>query len=73
VSVGGLLALDQVLEHLVIFDRFWDFDTLLKMERQDEAEITGSQSTFGPFLGFWVNVMGKGCRPVGLPTFRPIL
>jgi hypothetical protein len=24
-------------------------------------------------LGFWVDVMGKGCRPVGLPMFRSIL
>jgi hypothetical protein len=27
-----------------------------------EIDIVGSRSTFGPILGFWVNVMGKGCR-----------
>jgi hypothetical protein len=26
-----------------------------------------------PFLGFWEYVMGRGCWPMGLPMFRPIL
>jgi hypothetical protein len=26
-----------------------------------------------PLLGFWEYVTGMGCRPMGLPMFRPIL
>jgi hypothetical protein len=52
VSVGGLLALDQVLRDLVKFDLFWDFDSLSKTGAQDEAEIAGSRPLFGSFLGF---------------------
>jgi hypothetical protein len=39
----------------------------------DEAEIMGSRPTFGPLFGFWDNVMGKGCQPMGLPMLRPTL
>jgi hypothetical protein len=38
---------------------------------QDKAEIAGSRP---PFRDFWVwgaYVMGMGCRPMGLPMFRP--
>jgi hypothetical protein len=28
---------------------------------------------FAGFLGFRVYVMGMGCRPMGLPMFRPFL
>jgi hypothetical protein len=35
---------------------------------QDEAEIAGSQ----PLFGIWEYVTGMGCRPMGLPMFRPI-
>jgi hypothetical protein len=40
---------------------------------QDEAEIMGSRPLFRSFLGFWDYVTGLGCRPMGLPMFRPIL
>jgi hypothetical protein len=40
---------------------------------QDEAEIMGSRPTFWSFLGFGDYVTGMGCRPMGLPMFRPIL
>jgi hypothetical protein len=71
VSVGGLLALEQVLRNT------WSYLTIFRLRQPvkdgapGEVEITESRSTFGPLLGFWVNVMGKGCRPVGLPTLRP--
>jgi hypothetical protein len=69
VSVGGLLALDQVLRNT------WSYLTVIghrhpvKDGAPREAEITGSWPTFGALLGFLVNVMGKGCRPMGLPMF----
>jgi hypothetical protein len=51
VSVGGLLALDQVLRDLVKFDLFQDFDSLSKEERKTKQRSQIS----GPFLGpFWV-------------------
>jgi hypothetical protein len=40
---------------------------------QDEAEIKGSQSTFGSFLGFGGYVTGLRCWSMGLPMLRPIL
>ena len=58
---------------MVIFDHFWDFDILSKMEHN----VKQKSWKLDPFLGhFWVlgdNVMGKGCRPKGLPTLRPIV
>jgi hypothetical protein len=42
VNVGGLLALDQVLRTLVVFDHFWDFDKLVEDEASGDAEIAGS-------------------------------
>jgi hypothetical protein len=52
VSVGGLLALDQVLRDLVKFDLFWDFDSLSKEERKTKQRSHGSRPLFGSFLGF---------------------
>jgi hypothetical protein len=46
-----LLALDQVLENLVMFYHFWDFDRLVEDEAPGEAEIAESR----PLLwDFWV-------------------
>jgi hypothetical protein len=52
VSVGGLLALNQVLrKHLVIFDHFWNFDNLSNMERNAKQILW----KLDPFLrSFWV-------------------
>jgi hypothetical protein len=51
VSVGGLLALDQVLgDPWSKFDLFWDFDNLSKMKRKMKQRSWD----LGPFLGpFW--------------------
>jgi hypothetical protein len=37
------------------------------------VEIREERPIFGSLLRFWIDVKGKGCRPVGLPTLRPIL
>jgi hypothetical protein len=71
VSVGGLLALDQVLRNTWSYLTVFGLQQPIKDGAPDESKITGSWSTFGSLLGFWVNVMGKGCQPMGLPTFRP--
>jgi hypothetical protein len=71
--LGACWPLTKFWEILGHIDLFWDFDSLSKEELQDEAEITGSRPTFGSFLGFWEYVTGMGCRPMGLPMFRPIL
>jgi hypothetical protein len=52
VSVGGLLALDQVLRDLDKFDLFWDFDGLLKEERKMKKILRDLDPFFGSFLGF---------------------
>jgi hypothetical protein len=53
-----------------MLDHFWDFDSLSKMERQTKLRLK-SRPTFGSLLFFLEYVMGKGCRPMGLPTLRP--
>jgi hypothetical protein len=56
-----------------MFDHFWDFDRLVKGGVQGEAKITGSRPLFREILGLGFYVMGMGCRPMGLPMFRPLL
>jgi hypothetical protein len=68
---NALLALDQVLSNTWSYLTVFGLRQPVKDGAPGEVDITGSRSTFGPLLGFWVNVMGKGCRPMGLPTFRP--
>jgi hypothetical protein len=48
-----------------MFEYFWDFDKLIEYGVPDEVEIAESRPTFGSFLGFWDNVTGMGCRPMG--------
>jgi hypothetical protein len=50
-----------------MFDHFWEFDNLLKMECQTKQRLWN----LDPLLGFWEYVMGKGCQPMGLPMLRP--
>jgi hypothetical protein len=45
VSVGGLLALDQVLENLGQVDHFWDFDRLV----EGGARQSGDRGILTPF------------------------
>jgi hypothetical protein len=55
-----------------MFDLFWDFNNLSKEERKTKQR----SRDLGPFLGpfwDWDYVTGMGCRPMGLPMFRPIL
>jgi hypothetical protein len=51
-----------------VFDHFWDFDRLV----EDEGDRRILPPFFGIF-GFRVYVTGMGCRPMGLPMFRPLL
>jgi hypothetical protein len=68
-----MLALDQVLRNTWSYLTFFGTSTAYqRWSAIGEADIMGSRSTFGALLGFWVNVMGKGCRPMGLPMLRPI-
>jgi hypothetical protein len=64
-----MLALDHVLQNTWSYLTIFGHQHPIKYEALGEAEITGSQPTFGALLGFCVNVMGKGCRPMGLPMF----
>jgi hypothetical protein len=54
VSVGGLLALDQVLRDLVKFDLFSDFDSLSKEERKMKWRSWISTPFLGPFWVFGI-------------------
>jgi hypothetical protein len=69
VSVGGLLALDQVLLISGQVCLVFGLQKLVEGGAQDKAEIVGSR----PLFGTWEYVMGMGCQPMGLPMFRPIL
>jgi hypothetical protein len=55
-----------------MFDLLWDFDRLSKMERKSKQRSQDLDPFLGIF-GFWAYVTGMGCRPMGLPMFRPIL
>jgi hypothetical protein len=52
VSVGGLLALDQVLEDSWSSLTYFGLSHPVEGQAKDEAEIMGSQPCFGSFLGF---------------------
>jgi hypothetical protein len=54
-----------------MFDHFWDFDSLSKIELQMKQRLRNLDPLLGPFLVFWEYVMGNGCRPMGLPMLRP--
>jgi hypothetical protein len=64
VSVGGLLALDQVLRTLGHFLPFWDFDRLSKAERKSKRRSWDIEPFLGIF-GFWAYVMGMGMSTHG--------
>jgi hypothetical protein len=65
--------LTKFWEFLGHVDLVWDFDNLSKEERKTKRRSQDLGPLLGLFLGFWEYVMGKGCRPMGLPMFRPIL
>jgi hypothetical protein len=67
VSVGGLLALDQVLrKHWSGLTTFWTSTGWSKMEHPGGAEIAGSHLFCGPNMGFIrVYVMGYGMSAHG--------
>jgi hypothetical protein len=68
VSVGGLLALDQVLRKLLfMFDHFLDFDRLVEAEIGDR----GISPILWDFWALRAYVTGMGCRPMVLPMIRP--
>jgi hypothetical protein len=50
-------------------DLFWNFNSLSK----EEKKMKRRSRDLEPCLGFWEYVMGRGCRPMGLPMFRDIL
>jgi hypothetical protein len=64
---ANLLSLDQVWEFLGHVDLFWDFESMSKEEHKTKQR----SRDLGPFLGFWDNVTGNGCQPMGLPMLRP--
>jgi hypothetical protein len=69
-GVWASLALDQVLRNTWSYLTIFGLRQPVKDGAPGEAEI-GISVHFWALLGFWVNVMGKGCRPVGLPMLRP--
>jgi hypothetical protein len=56
-----MLSLDQVLRNTWSYLTIVGYQHPVKYGVLGEAEIMGSRPTFGALLGFWVNVMGKGC------------
>jgi hypothetical protein len=65
VSVGGLLALHQVLRDLVKFDLLWDFDSLLKEERKMKQRSRDLNPFLGPFWDLGI-CNGNGMSAHGL-------
>jgi hypothetical protein len=71
--LGACWPLTKFWEFLGHVDLFWDFDNLSKEEHKSKRRSRDLGPLLGPFLGFWEYVTGMGCRPMGLPMFRPIL
>jgi hypothetical protein len=70
VSVGGLLALDQVLENLGhVLTNFGTSTGWLKMKHKSKW-ISWDLTPFSGIFRFRVYVMGMECRPIG---FYPCL
>ena len=69
--LGACWALTKFSKFLGHVDLFWDFESLSKEERKMKQISWDLGPLLGPFLDFWDNVTGKGCRPVGLPTLSP--
>jgi hypothetical protein len=69
--LGACWPLTKFWKFLGHVDLFWDFDSLSKEERKTKQRSRDLGPPLGPFLGFWDNVTGKGCRPMGLPMLRP--
>jgi hypothetical protein len=55
-----------------MFDLFWDFNKLSKVEHKMKWR-SWDISAFLGILGFWAYVTCMGCWPMGLPILRPIL
>ena len=73
VSVGGLLALDQVLGNTWSCSTIFGTLTTIEGGAPYGENIMGSWPTFWSIFGFWEYVTGMGCQPMGLAMFRPIL
>jgi hypothetical protein len=54
-----------------VFDHFWDFDRLVEDGAPRRSGDHGISLVLRDFWDFRVYVMGMGCRPMGLPMFRP--
>jgi hypothetical protein len=54
-----------------VFDHFWDFDRLVEDGVPRRSGDRGISLVLWDFWAFRVYVMGMGCRPMGLPMFRP--
>jgi hypothetical protein len=73
VSVGGLLALDQVLGDPWSSLTYFGTSTACRRRSARRSRYRGISAPFWVLFGIWDYVMGMGCRPMGLPMFRPIL
>jgi hypothetical protein len=56
---------------LVMFDHFWDFDSLVKDGAPRQRKDHGISLPFYGIFGFRAYVTGMGCQPMGLPMLRP--
>jgi hypothetical protein len=68
-----LLALDQVLENLGHALTIFGTSTGWSKAEHKAKRISWDLSHFLGHFGFRVYVTGMGCRPMGLPMFRPHL
>jgi hypothetical protein len=70
---GTCRPLTKFWDFLGHVDLFWEFDNLTKEECKTKWISWDLSPLLDPFLGFWEYLMDRGCQPMGLPMFRPIL
>jgi hypothetical protein len=67
------LALDQVLGDPWSSLTYFGTSTTCQRWSARRSKYRGISTPFWVLFGIWEYVMGMGCRPMGLPMFRPIL
>jgi hypothetical protein len=60
---------DKILHNLTYFGT----STACRRQSTRQSKDRGISAPFWVLLGIWDYVTGMGCRPMGLPMFRPIL
>jgi hypothetical protein len=71
--LGGCWPLTKFWEILGQCLTYFGTSTTYRRQITRRSRDRGISAPFWVIFGIWEYVMGMGCRPMGLPMFRPIL